>query len=138
VDLAPMTENQVPTVRIVGGGAIPTSLGWFTATSPFAVLTADNNIVAVDLQPKWIKRMMRVLLRRYWEPTSGEALWSAPWSEVTEIEIGPMSVFISAQASRGCRFVAFTPEKFVSFLRAAADRGISVKEVRTTLPRYYR
>ncbi len=122
--------------RISVGASFPARLGTVTAIWPCGVLVIGETGLGVDVRPGAFKRF---LLRFVDSGRQGDAaIWSAPWSELAPVDIGPLSVVLRTEGSRGCRVVLVRRRQLQLLLAELTSRGIQIRRVRTTFGWYVR
>jgi hypothetical protein len=122
------------TNRVSGGASFPAILGTLTVSSPLAVLTMTDEGVSVNIRPKLLSRLTAKMIPSAVSATT----WSVHWSNLTSVEFARRSVIFHAQGSVGCRFVAKTKKRLAPILEELENRGIALRQVKSTLRWYFR
>jgi len=115
------------TVRMAGGASLPRSVGTLTVTWPFAVLTASNEGIAVDLRPAPLKRMVAK------PPEAGNVCWSVQWSNLSSVDFGRRSITLRPTDGKGCRFVTLTRRRILPLVTEIERRNIPVSQKKSTI-----
>jgi hypothetical protein len=107
-----------------------------TAIWPCAFLAMEETELGVDVRPRGFKRF---LLRFADSGRTGDApIWGAAWTELAPVDVGPLSVVLRTEGSRGCRVVFVRRRQLQLLLDELAARGVEVRRVRTTFGWYLR
>ncbi len=122
--------------RISVGVSFPIRLGTVTAIWPFGLLVIGATELAVDVRPQVFKRF---LLHFVDSEGPGEApLWEASWNELAPVDLGPRSVILHTDGSRGCRVVFVGRGRLRLLLDELSTRHIVTRRVKTTFGWYFR
>lgn len=119
---------------IVGGVAVPTSMWYYQASWPFAVLETFESGIGIWLQPRRLEKSIRIKYRHDFNAADEDFIWSIRWSDISSIKSASRSVYIKPMKRRGCRFVVVFGTKLKPLIGEAAGRGVSIQEVASTLP----
>lgn len=120
------------TIRIVGGGTFPGTVGFVTATVPLAVLTIEGSGLEVDLRFRFLKH----LLAGFIPNEASTSWWSVEWADLVSADFGRRSVILRTKDRRTGRFVTVTRRRLMPLIEELRRRGIYVTPVKTTLWRF--
>jgi hypothetical protein len=122
------------TNRISGGASFPANFGTVTVSWPLAVLTMTDEGVSVDIQPKFLKRVNRRLIKS----ATSSSSWSARWTELASVEYAKRDAVFHVEGKFGCRFMAVTRKRLVPILEELENRGVAAMGVRSTRKWYFK
>lgn len=117
-------------IRIVGGASFPGEFGTSTVSWPLAILTSDDDGVAVDVR----LRLLKTIIARFAAGRKADSvLWSVAWGQLQSIDLGQRSVILQSSGQRGCRFVTLTRRRILPLIEELERHNINVIHKKTTI-----
>ena len=131
MDLVAMNTDSTERkpLRLYGGASFQSAIGTITASWPLAVLTYDQDAIAVDIRYRVIKKTLGGLVNS----GSDESIWKSRWTELEKLDLGPRSIVLRSRSGSACRFVMLSRGGLVPLITEATERGTKVDKVASTV-----
>lgn len=129
-------ESQVSIhVRLRGGATVLVGGTRITVSRPLAVLTIDDEGIAVTLEPIWVARISVAMASFQGAAKSDprSPVWRVPWTELVRVLRGPRSVVLLPVRGRACRFNVRDRRRLQPLLTFLDSRHIPTDEVSSTI-----
>ncbi len=102
---------------LTGGASLPGSIGFVSASYPFAVLHADSEGIEVFVRPPWLARFF------------GASRWSRRYSEIQRVYANQRSVVMLVTPGNGCRFTCMRRRQAQQLQQTLRAGGLNVVPV---------
>lgn len=122
-------------LQLIGGASFPSKYGTSSVTWPLAILTSDDEGVAVDVRLRLLKRVVE---RFAVDRETNSVVWSVAWGQLESVDFGRRSVILRSTHQRGCRFVTMSRRRLEPFVTELERRNIVVTRKASTLGWFFK